>query len=196
MIIIILTQNRYIDIPQTFEPTTQQNMHLHKTLIRMGFHTRDVDQALASSLSQRISSLQDALDWLCLHASEENLPKKFAPTKGNIQLVVHSKQGKEEKKEEDELEGLDDKKRAMAMGMIEWGFVGKECSAVFPRLDETLFDSEGEAYVLKEMFNAVFKNGKVVEEVDFLSLEEIRSEEYVVLESIFGSDFERYTIII
>ena len=42
------------------------------------------------------------------------------------------------------------------------------------------------------MFNAVFRGEKRVEdEIDKDSMDELRSEELVVLESIFGSDYER-----
>jgi hypothetical protein len=191
---------RYADFPQAFE-LSAQSMHLHKSLVRMGFQPRDVDRALTF-----VATLADAMDWLCLNASEENLPKKFAPTKGNIQVMVFAKPGGdrgnaaiEEAKQVDAMEGLDDRRKALAVGVMEWGFLGGECAVVLPKLrDEELAAAHAEEYVLREMFDAVFRGEKSVNEdtIDRASLEELRSEELVVLESIFGSDYEKYLFII
>lgn len=59
---------------------------MHKSLVRMGFHPKDVDRALTF-----VNSLVEAMDWLCLNVNEDNLPKKFAPTKGNIQVKLFAK---------------------------------------------------------------------------------------------------------
>ena len=123
-------------------------MHLHKSLVRMGFQPRDVDRALAC-----VATLADAMDWLCLNASEENLPRKFAPTKGNIQVMLFSKPGGtsaaaaaiEEAKQVTAMEGMDDKRRAMAVGMMEWGFLGGECVVVLPKLSDKVM-AQGEDY--------------------------------------------------
>jgi hypothetical protein len=79
--------------------------------------------------------------------------------------------------------------------MLEWGFLGGECAIVLPTLrDEVLESAQAEENAMREMFNAVFRAEKTAnsDEIDQASLEELRSEEFVVLESIFGSDYEMY----
>ncbi|KAJ1653807.1 putative ATP-dependent RNA helicase ucp12 [Dispira simplex] len=45
---------------------------LKRTLVRMGFRERYVDEAL-----QLCSTQQEALDWLCLHVPEDDIPEHF-----------------------------------------------------------------------------------------------------------------------
>eukprot|EP00026_Physarum_polycephalum_P001466 Phypoly_transcript_01468.p1 GENE.Phypoly_transcript_01468~~Phypoly_transcript_01468.p1 ORF type:complete len:1115 (-),score=201.06 Phypoly_transcript_01468:28-3165(-) len=93
------------------------------------------------------------------------------------------------------MEGLDDRRKAIATRMIEWGFLGAECAIVLPTLrDDELASAQAEEYALREMFKAVFVrrgNDASSNEIDEGSLEEYRCEEIVVLESIFGSDYEQ-----
>jgi hypothetical protein len=81
----------------------------------------------------------------------------------------------------------------MALSLMDHGYVKEECVAILSKLPDLELESGGEGYALREMFYGVFRESDLAsEEVDKLSLEEIIDEECVVLESIFGSDFERY----
>ncbi len=165
------------------------NTGLHKSLEKLGFPPQYVAQALMFT-----NDKQKALDWLCLHVPERELPALYAPAKGNIQVVTASRASQSAQLDAAsniELGKLDGNRKSIAQSLLQLGYTLPECLLVLPQLQEEELKRNGLSYALPEIFHEILtKNSPKKDGTG--NLEEIRSEEFVVLESILGDDFERY----
>ncbi|KAF9978007.1 hypothetical protein BGZ73_004132 [Actinomortierella ambigua] len=154
------------------------NMQLTKTLNRMGFRDRHVAEAL-----QYCNDQASALDWLCLHVPEDDLPPSFLQSNYNptITTVAHNSASI---KREYAL------KRLSAIGFT---------SAVCGNIYDLVGADENKA--MEELFRRLaFPKGKVPEdmipdpEIQPESEEltkEFRDDEMLALESIYDDRFKK-----
>ncbi|KAF9931340.1 hypothetical protein BGZ67_005385 [Mortierella alpina] len=156
----------------------QYNTMLSKTLTRMGFRDRHVAEAL-----QYCNDQSSALDWLCLHVPEDDLPVSFLQSNYNptITTINHTSAslGREYAI-----------KRLSAIG-----FTSTTCGQIY----DLVGGDEDKA--MEELFRRLaFPKGQVpedmVQDVEMEpespeQLQELREDEMLALESIYDDRFAR-----
>lgn len=87
---------------------------------------------------------------------------------------------------------MDDLRKALGISLMEhYGYLQEECVGVLSAIADSDLE-KGEEFALREMFMKVFSGDSTdFGDIDASAIEELRNEEFVVLESIFGSEYER-----
>ncbi|KAG0258984.1 hypothetical protein BG011_002879 [Mortierella polycephala] len=159
----------------------QYNTNLSKALTRMGFRDRHVAEAL-----QYCNDQASALDWLCLHVPEDDLPANFLQSNYNptITTISHTSVslGREYAI-----------KRLSAIG-----FTSSTCGQVY----DLVGGDEDKA--VEELFKRLaFPKGQIpedmVQDIEMEpespeQLQELREDEMLALESIYDDRFKREDI--
>ncbi|KAG0238761.1 hypothetical protein BGW42_002627 [Actinomortierella wolfii] len=158
------------------EPT--YNMQLSKALVRMGFRDRHVAEAL-----QYCNDQASALDWLCLHVPEDDLPPSFLQSNYNptITTVAHN--------------SASIKREYAIKRLSAIGFTSSVCGHIYDLM------GADEDKAMEELFRRLaFPKGKVPEdmvpdpEIQPESEEltkEFRDDEMLALESIYDDRFKK-----
>ncbi|KAF9429656.1 hypothetical protein BGZ94_009933 [Podila epigama] len=154
------------------------NTTLSKALIRMGFRDRHVAEAL-----QYCNDQASALDWLCLHVPEDDLPDSFLQTNYNPTITTSSHNSATLGREYAI-------KRLSAIG-----FTPATCGQVYDLV------GGDEDRALEELFRRLsFPKGQVPEDMvqdipmeaeSPEQLQELREDEMLALESIYDDRFKR-----
>lgn len=144
-------------------------------LIGMGFKEHYVSAALTKS-----NQLSTCLDWLMLHVPENQLPFKFAPraSKASVQVLVN--------KNEETVKNFPLENQSIAR-LLEYGYDHHHCKLALSEAngdeDIALHRLFMQAMERKSSDNTFIKLDKSTNE-----LHELRSEELVALQSIFGEE--------
>ncbi|KAH9331105.1 hypothetical protein KI387_003213, partial [Taxus chinensis] len=145
-------------------------------LTHMGFKEHYINAALRES-----NEISAALDWLMLHVPENQLPYKFTPkaSKANVQVLINSN--------DDNSKHLPSEKISVEH-LQEYGYGFDNCILALSDAggDEDialhkLFMQTVKGKICLNSYNEFEKNGKA-------ELQELRSEELVALQSIFGEE--------
>ncbi|KAG0367740.1 P-loop containing nucleoside triphosphate hydrolase protein [Gamsiella multidivaricata] len=154
------------------------NTTLSKTLTRMGFRDRHVAEAL-----QYCNDQASALDWLCLHVPEDDLPASFLQHNYNptITTISHTSTS------------LGREYAIKRLSVI--GFASSTCGQIY----DMVGGDENKAMV--ELFKRLaFPKGQIPEDMvqDITmepespeQLQELREDEMLALESIYDDRFQR-----
>ncbi|KAF9159217.1 hypothetical protein DFQ26_006804 [Actinomortierella ambigua] len=154
------------------------NMQLSKTLVRMGFRDRHVAEAL-----QYCNDQASALDWLCLHVPEDDLPPSFLQSNYNptITTIAHN--------------STSIKREYAVKRLSAIGFTSTVCGNIYDLM------GADENKAMEELFRRLaFPKGKVPEdmipdpEIQPESEEltkEFRDDEMLALESIYDDRFKK-----
>ncbi|KAG0202840.1 hypothetical protein BGX28_004756 [Mortierella sp. GBA30] len=156
----------------------QYNTTLSKALTRMGFRDRHVAEAL-----QYCNDQASALDWLCLHVPEDDLPASFLQTNYNptITTVSHTSAS------------LGREYAIKRLSTI--GFTASTCGQIYDLVEGD------EDKAMEELFKRLaFPKGQfpedMVQDIEMEpespeQLQELREDEMLALESIYDDRFTR-----
>ncbi|KAK9708197.1 putative ATP-dependent RNA helicase ucp12 [Basidiobolus ranarum] len=146
---------------------------ISKTLIRFGFRSAHIQEAL-----QYCNDVQEALDWLCLHVPEDALPERFIKKLYKPEITIQS--GKKDLQRKYQLERLTDA-----------GFSQILCEKMLDKYDGN------EIHALRHLVFSLSQEQDYIHVARDLSAEELvelkqtREEEWMVLESIYASQFQK-----
>ncbi|PHZ15236.1 P-loop containing nucleoside triphosphate hydrolase protein [Rhizopus microsporus ATCC 52813] len=163
----IIKRSKITYQPLPREHTKQERMHLTKELVAMGFRPAHVDEALDYSPDK-----ETALDWLCLHVPEDDLPANFLLSTYNptMTTIAHTTQTL----------GQDWLLKRMAA-------IGYPESICKEALEQVQGDESKALKLLQWRLAHEDETMPSLDPVDLEELEAVRQDEVIALESIYGS---------
>ncbi len=153
---------------------SEEDRELLDQVAKLGF---DLDDHTKLQVLHHCDDLPAALDWLCLYLPEEKLPEAYGPTKSTVRIFSF---GKEKKT----AENVTPDQAKLISEFVEMGFPYEDSKAAVLSNPESSQERNLQS-LYYSYTNAHFQTGS---EED---LEQVLSEEAMVLESILGTDFVR-----
>ncbi|ORX97844.1 hypothetical protein K493DRAFT_300241 [Basidiobolus meristosporus CBS 931.73] len=142
-----------------------------KTLLRFGFRPAHVQESLQYS-----NNVQEALDWLCLHVPEDDLPERFIKKAYKPEITIQS--NKQDLQRKYQLERL-----------TAAGFSQIQCEKILDKFGGN--EIAALRHLVFSLAASTLTAERDLSEEQLVELKQTREEEWVALESIYDSQFQK-----